>query len=143
MENYQAFEIKEFDYWVWYLHENQSYLGRTYLLAKRNDALDFIEMTEAEQREFFMIAKIIKRTLAICFNPDLINYAALGNRFRHLHVHFIPRYENARIFFNIQFIDHRWGMNYAPEGRNPNVTQHCLHEIKRVMQEGFWRSMIL
>lgn len=106
--------IHEFKYWNLYLHPNQCYLGRCYLWAKRLDAIDLMEMLDAEWLELRAIGQNIKKTLDAIFSPDLYNYASLGNTGHHLHIHFIPRYATPRFFQNIQFIDTRWGKNYAP-----------------------------
>jgi len=39
------------------------------------------------------------------FKPDLMCYIVQGNVTKHLHVHFIPRYKEPRIFDNIKFVD--------------------------------------
>jgi diadenosine tetraphosphate (Ap4A) HIT family hydrolase len=41
-------------------------------------------------KELLFLCKIIKRT----FQPDLINYASLGNVIKHFHYHIIPRYKD-------------------------------------------------
>ena len=47
--------------------------------------------------------------------PLLIkDYASLGNTFRHLHVHLVPRYREPREFLGLTFVDARWGRNYDP-----------------------------
>jgi diadenosine tetraphosphate (Ap4A) HIT family hydrolase len=52
------------------------------------------------------------------WNPDFMNYAWLANLFiehgGHGHLHLIPRYEQARRFENVEFIDGRWSKNYVP-----------------------------
>ncbi len=69
-----------------YLNEYQCYLGRVVLVAKRSNADDFIDMTEAERTEFFAIAKDVNKALKTLFQPDIMKYAALGNSFKHLYV---------------------------------------------------------
>lgn len=90
--------IKEYNHWTLHLHENQCYLGRTYLWAKRKDALDFFDMIKEEQKEFFAIGKAWKKTMDHLFKPGWYNYAALGNVNAHLHLHCIPRYTSQRNF---------------------------------------------
>jgi len=128
--DFRKLEIGEYRHWKLFLNEYQCYLGRVCLVAKREDANDFIEMTEEEREEFFQIAKCVNKALKDLFNPDLMNYAALGNNFKHLHVHLIPRYEKPREFAGIGFIDKRWGKNYAPYDRDFKITLEGLLEIK-------------
>ena len=131
--DFQKLKIKEYKLWTLYLNEYQCYLGRVCLVAHRKDAKDFIEMTEDEREEFFSIAKKVNKVLKKLFEPDLMNYAALGNNFTHLHVHIIPRYENERIFNGITFKDTRWGSNYAPYDRKFLLTIEELSAIKNAL----------
>lgn len=128
--DFEKLKIKEYKLWDLYLNEFQCYLGRVCLVAKREDAKDFIEMTEEEREEFFNIAKDVNRVLKKLFKPDLMNYAALGNNFSHLHVHIIPRYEKERIFSGIKFEDKRWGSNYAPYDRDFKLSMKDLLVIR-------------
>ncbi len=128
--NYNDLKIKEYKLWTLYLNEYQCYLGRVCLVAKREDAKDFIDITEDEREEFFYIAKKVNIALKKLFEPDLMNYAALGNNYSHLHVHLIPRYEKERIFNGIKFEDKRWGLNYAPYDREFKLTLEELNVIK-------------
>lgn len=43
-----------------------------------------------------------------------MNYAALSNTSPKIHVHLVPRYQEAREFAGVVFKDTRWGKNYAP-----------------------------
>lgn len=128
--NYENLKIKEYKLWTLYLNESQCYLGRVYLVANREDAMDFIETTIKEREEFFSIAKDINLALKKLFEPDLMNYASLGNIFKHLHVHFIPRYKNERIFNGKKFKDLRWGQNYEPYDRGFKLQIEDLYMIK-------------
>jgi len=131
--SYEKLKIKEYKFWTLYLNEYQCYLGRVCLTANRPDANDFIDTTKAEQEEFFQIGKAVNAALKKLFSPDLMNYAALGNNFRHLHVHIIPRYEKERIFNGIKFQDKRWGKNYAPYDREFTLKLEELDAIKQAL----------
>jgi len=128
--DFRELKIKEYKHWVLYLNEYQCYLGRVCLVAKREDATDFIDTTSEEREEFFTIAEDVNKGLKKLFEPDLMNYAALGNNLRHLHVHIIPRYEKERIFNGITFEDKRWGKNYAPYDRKFSLTREDLLSIR-------------
>lgn len=132
--DFDRLRIKDYENWSVFLNENQCYLGRICLVAKREDAMDFIEMTIAEREEFFHAGEDVNRTLRVLFQPDLMNYASLGNSFRHLHVHFIPRYSSKRIFHNIEFTDARWGKNYEPYDRSFKLSDENLDKIKIALQ---------
>jgi diadenosine tetraphosphate (Ap4A) HIT family hydrolase len=128
--SFEKLKIKEYKHWALFLNENQCYLGRVCLVAKREDAVDLFETTVAEREEFFQAGEEICRTLQLAFQPDLMNYASLGNSFRHLHVHFIPRYSSERVFHNRKFVDTRWGKNYEPYDRNFKLSGEELEAIK-------------
>ena len=131
--DYKQLKIKEYKFWTLYLNEYQCYLGRVCLVANRTDAKDFIEITEEEREEFFDIAKKVNKALKKLFQPDLMNYASLGNNYSHLHVHIIPRYEKERMFNGIRFDDKRWGSNYAPYDREFKLTLEDLSVIKQAL----------
>lgn len=132
--NFERLLIKEYKHWDVFLHKNQYYLGRTYLWAKRNDALDFLEMDQCEKDEFFRAGQDINSAIARLFSPDLMNYASLANEARHLHVHFIPRYASRREFENISFIDKNFGKNYAPYDHKFKVPDKTLIKLKKTIQ---------
>ncbi|MEK6953296.1 MAG: HIT family protein [Nanoarchaeota archaeon] len=132
--DYEEVLIKEYGHWKVYLHENQGYLGRVYIWAKRKDAFDFFDMTREEQEEYFKIGREIKKALKKLFEPDIYNYATLANVTRHLHTHIIPRYEDKREIFGITFIDERWSKNYAPQNNNFEVSEEVLIKIKDLIK---------
>ena len=133
--SYEKLKIREYNLWTLYLNEYQCYLGRVCLVANRSDAKDFIDITEAEREEFFSIGKAVNAALKRLFAPDLMNYCALGNNFKHLHVHIIPRYQDERVFNGITFVDKRWGSNYAPYDRDFRLTLKELDAIKQALSE--------
>lgn len=128
--DFDKFKIKEYKYWTLYLHDNQCFLGRCYIWCKRKDTVDFLEMTDEEQKEFFGILRNLKDVLIKLFKPDLFNYASLGNIATHLHMHVIPRYKTKRNFNNTIFVDERWGKNYAPYNYDFKLGENILFDIK-------------
>jgi diadenosine tetraphosphate (Ap4A) HIT family hydrolase len=132
--HYEALKIKEFNHWILYLHECQSYLGRVYLLACRSSDRDLMDIHGEEREEFFHIGNTFKKGLASLFSPDKLNYAALGNVFDALHVHVIPRYKTKRLFEGIEFVDARWGKNYAPYDKEFVVEPRVLQKIKEAIR---------
>jgi diadenosine tetraphosphate (Ap4A) HIT family hydrolase len=132
--SFERLKIKEYKHWSLFLNENQSYLGRVCLVAKREDAVDLFDITEAEREELFLAGAEINQALKALFQPDLMNYASLGNSFRHLHVHFIPRYSSERSFQGMKFSDVRWGKNYEPYNRDFKLSDEALNEIKTALQ---------
>ncbi len=130
----EKLKIKEYEQWIVYLHQNQYYLGRMYIWARRENALDFMEMNEEEKKELFKIGQELKKALLLSFKPDLINYAILGNVAKHLHIHVIPRYSSNRAFDGIKFTDRQWGKNYAPYNYDFKVPETSLLKIKETIK---------
>ncbi len=133
--NYEKYLIAEYENWKIYLHENQCYLGRVYIWAKRENALDFFDMNESEKKEYFEIGKKLKNALKKLFAPDLYNYSTLANVAAHLHTHFIPRYKKERKFAGIIFKDEKYGQNYAPHNKDFKVSEEVLIKIKEAISK--------
>jgi len=133
-KDYSKFLIKEYKYWLINIHENQGYLGRCVILCKREDALDLADTTTEEQKELFSILKDLKNASKVCFNPDWFNYAFLGNEFRHLHAHFIPRYAKPKEFMGMHFEDRLYGHNYITD-HNFITPEELLMEIIRLLKK--------
>lgn len=129
--DYEQLKIKSYKHWDVYLHENQCYLGRVFIFLKSDQSIDDFLSIDGEIRdEFFFIGQQLKAALKVLFNPDKMNYAALGNVCEKVHVHVIPRYKESREFSGISFSDTRWGKNYAPYDRSFIVEESILFAIR-------------
>ncbi len=135
LEEFQKYKIKEYNHWEVYLHKNQCYLGRVYIWAKREDAVDLMQMTSEEREELFDVGHSVNKSLAELFKPNLMNYAALGNISTHLHLHVIPRYASPRQFEGIKFVDDRWGKNYAPYKYDFEIPESTLLKLKDIIKD--------
>lgn len=114
-KSYEANLLKKYENWDVYLHENQTYLGRTYIALAREGEVDpFIDTTPVEQSELLIVVNGIKASLNKLYQPNLLNYTNLRNTWRHCHWHIIPRYETYRTIMGYTFEDPNWGKNYAP-----------------------------
>lgn len=111
------------------MHTNQSYLGRCYVWCKRDDALDFADATIEEQEELFLVLQDLRAAVLKTFAPDWFNYSFLGNGTRHLHGHFIPRYEKTKTFMDTVFEDKLYGHNYKTD--HSFKTPHNVLEVVR------------
>ncbi len=127
--DYTQLKIKSFKHWDVFLHENQCYLGRVFVLLKEQNVEDFLAIDGEVRDEFFLIGKKIKLALKTLFQPDKMNYAALSNVSPDIHVHFVPRYKEPREFAGVVFHDSRWGKNYAPYDRSFVLDESVLLQI--------------
>ena len=109
MIDYSKLLIKEYKYWDVKLHHDQNLLGRCLLWCKRDGVSDLFETTIEEREEFWEIGDVLQKALNKLFQPDVINYASLGMRTPHLHVHFFPRYKDKKYFLGCEFEDEGWG----------------------------------
>ena len=133
--DYETLKIKEYNYWGIYLYENQYYLGRCVVWCKRENVIDFFDMTQEEREEFFTITKNLRDTLRKLFHPDLMNYASLANVVRHLHLHVIPRYKDKRTFEGFEFNDERWGKNYTSYNEEFKLPEDLMFKIRDTIKE--------
>ncbi len=82
-----------------YLDRNQTYRGQCALIFDSHHVEGLEALSAAEFDAFAHDLRVAARALATVCDPDLMNYAALGNIIRHLHWHLVPRYKS----------DPRWG----------------------------------
>ena len=130
---FQRFLIKDFEHWRVYLHEQQNYLGRVYLWAKREN-INFFNMTHVEAVEFMHVGGLVTKSIRDAFNPDKFDYAIFGNTAPHIHMHIIPRYKFGRLFCGGSFEDRNWGKNYAPYDKR-EFDERVLTEIRLTIRD--------
>lgn len=134
--DYEKLKIKSYKHWDVYLHENQCYIGRVFVLLKDDVGVeDFLSIKGDIRDEFFDIGEQVKVALKTLFKPDKMNYAALSNTSDKIHVHLIPRYKQMREFEGMVFNDARWGKNYAPYDRSFVLEQSILFKIKDALKD--------
>lgn len=132
--NYKQLKIKEFNFWIVYLHTNQYFLGRVYIWSKRQGLVDLMDITNEEREELFEIGRLLKNALGEIFHPDLFNWTSLGNLSTQCHIHLIPRYASTRNFAGLTFEDGRWGKNYAPYDYEFKIDNGVLCQIKDIIK---------
>jgi diadenosine tetraphosphate (Ap4A) HIT family hydrolase len=134
--DYNQLKIKSYKHWDLYLHENQCFVGRVFVLLKEDETVEDFLAIEGEVRdEFFQIGGEVKAALKILFQPDKMNYAALSNTSPAIHVHIVPRYKDDREFAGKTFKDTRWGQNYAPYDRSFILEESVLFEIRDALKK--------
>ncbi|MFH1838117.1 MAG: hypothetical protein ABH808_01300 [Candidatus Kuenenbacteria bacterium] len=128
-KNFSKNLIKEYKYWKVSVCENQGYLGRCVVWCKREDALDLADATLEEQKELFLILHNLREASKKIFQPNWFNYSFLGNKTRHLHGHFVPRYVKPKTFMNIIFEDKLYGHNFKID-HSFKTTTKLLNEVR-------------
>ncbi len=133
--DYELLNIQSYTHWDLCLHENQCYLGRTFILLRDDKHVeDFLSIDGDVRDEFFLIGNSVKKALKILFQPDRMNYAALSNTSQDIHVHLVPRYQDLRTFCGHTFHDTRWGKNYAPYDKSYAVDEQILFAIRDALR---------
>jgi diadenosine tetraphosphate (Ap4A) HIT family hydrolase len=129
-------EIKKFPLWTIYIHPNQCYLGRCFVVLNRHKD-DFFDIEKEELEEYFFVVKKLRDVAAELFQPDLFNYAILQNNLNHVHLNFVPRYKGPRTVEDTEFTDERWGHNYSPYNKDYQISDELLIEIKDKIKSKF------
>ncbi len=130
----EQYKIKEYEHWDVYLHDNQKYIGRVVIWARREDAVSFRVITDEEAIELKSIVGKVEDALAELFRPDGYDYAVLSNEARHLHLQVVPRYETEREFGGIIFEDRKWGRIFEPY-ETFQTPERTLMEMKESIEE--------
>ena len=82
-----------------YLDKNQTYRGHAQLVFDRRHVVGLENLAADEFDAFMADLRRAARAISAACQPDLMNYASLGNVVAHVHWHLVPRYQN----------DPRWG----------------------------------
>lgn len=82
-----------------YLNRNQTYRGHCQLVFDRRHAVGLESLSREEFAALMADFGTAARAIAAACQPDLMNYASLGNVVPHVHWHLVPRYHT----------DPRWG----------------------------------
>jgi diadenosine tetraphosphate (Ap4A) HIT family hydrolase len=107
--------VAEYEHWVVLLRPRQVTLG-SLVLACRESATGFGDISPAAAAELGQAVKGIEATLKSLFAYDKINYLMLMMVDPHVHFHVIPRYAGARRLGTQEFKDSAWP-------KPPDVTQ--------------------
>jgi diadenosine tetraphosphate (Ap4A) HIT family hydrolase len=126
--------LKKYKYWTVMIHPYQSFLGRCRIVFNSH-LVDFLDTDKKQKEELIRIMEQLKIRLVELFEPDLFNYATLGNFERHLHVHMIPRYEKPRVFQGIEIHDEKWNDIHRPY-RKLELPSGVMEELKRQIKDG-------
>jgi len=127
--------IMELSYFIVSLHENQCYLGRCRISAKREGAIEKYDLSPREFSDLYITGQKIVRALRNLFSPDLFNHFEGGNKNPHYHEHLIPRYSSVRIFDGHTFVDENWGENYTPYDRNFSIPDETFFKIREAIKK--------
>lgn len=104
---YPSTLIADYDHWVVLLRPKQATLGAL-VLACKEDALAFGDISEAATSELKKATAAIEAALRQAFGYDKINYLMLMMVDPQVHFHVLPRYAEAKTFQGTTFADPGW-----------------------------------
>ncbi len=130
---YAEWKIKGYKNWTIYIHPNQSYLGRCFVVLNRHIE-DFFDTEKEELLQYFSVVRDLRDAAKSLFKPDMFNYSVLGNDKIHVHLNFVPRYSEPRVFSGFKFVDNRWGSNYSPYDKDFKVPDNVLSDIREALK---------
>lgn len=117
--DYGRLEVHRLGFWVWHVHENQSYLGRMIIKLRRSETGSLAGCTEGEWRSLRENIRRYEVLMCRLFSPERFNYSQMGNVYPQLHVQAVPRYASTRMWGGHVFEDRHWGANWAPTPHSP------------------------
>lgn len=129
-DKYAANIVRDYQHWTVYVHEDQGFIGRCVVWAKREDAEDLALADKEEQEELFKILPALRQTLITAFGATWFNYSFLGNVDRHLHCHLFPRYQTPVTFEGIVFKDLDYNGIPSQTGTTNMVSKEILEAVR-------------
>jgi diadenosine tetraphosphate (Ap4A) HIT family hydrolase len=130
------------DLWSVVLANDQAYLGRCFVTAKRHVA-SMSELTHEEWQDYIQIVKKLESATTEAFGAGLHNWNCLmNNAFQkepslpHVHWHFRPRYKNNVEFAGETFDDPYFAHHYRSDYKKL-VSNEVLEQIKSKLSENF------
>lgn len=99
--------IAQYDHWVVLLRPAQPTLG-SLVLAAKSEATDFHDLPTEAFAELKQVVTAIEAALKAFTDYAKVNYLMLMMVDPKVHYHVIPRYEGARTFGGIDFVDAGW-----------------------------------
>lgn len=118
-------EISSLSVSTLYLDRNQTYQGQCAMVFDPRHVEGLEHLDNEEYTAFSRDLRIAGLAVASVCEPDLMNYASLGNVIPHLHWHIVPRYET----------DPRWG------GPIYTTTREEMHQAR--LEESAYESLVV
>jgi len=123
--------IFETTHWSWILNNNQSTIGSSFLVLKR-DCTSFNETLIDEMNDFKFISSLIEKVFAKAFNIKKVQFLKLMMIDQQLHYHIVPRHEEPINIFNFEWKDNDWpGLpNLETLNYDSTITNKILEYLK-------------
>ncbi len=93
--------------WSWSVRPAQPTLGSGILSLNRY-ALHLSDVTAEEMQELTGLVSTLEEAIKSTFDYNIMNYLMLMMVDHHVHYHVIPRYDGARRFSGLEWVDNGW-----------------------------------
>ena len=103
----EELKILENESWSWSIRPAQATLGAGILSLNRY-ALQFSDVTPGEMMDLGSMVGILEKTIKAAFGHNIMNYLMLMMVDHHVHYHVITRYDGARTFAGLEWVDTGW-----------------------------------
>jgi len=127
--------IKKLKFWTIMLSDNQSLIGRCWIVHNGHIE-NLMDTSEEERKELWEAADDLQDALNELLKPDMFNYAVIGCKDKHIHIHVIPRYAVPTMWSGQRFDDHLWGQ--APW---PSIMRELTPELMKKLRDEIAAAM--
>jgi diadenosine tetraphosphate (Ap4A) HIT family hydrolase len=93
--------------WSWSVRPGQPTLGAGVLSLNRY-ARHLADVSPPEMAELADLIKALEQSIKAVFDYNIMNYLMLMMVDHHVHYHVIPRYDGARTFAGLEWVDNGW-----------------------------------
>lgn len=123
--------IKEFDYWIILVRENQLTLGDVYFVLK-SGVPHFSDMRPEEAAELSIAMKWYEDKCRKLFGAVKFNYIAAMMRDDFVHFHAFPRYSSPVSRYGIEWNDDKWPglVKFGPSVCTPEYYEMIKNDLK-------------
>ena len=126
----EELKVLENESWSWSVRPAQATLGSGILSLNRY-ALQLSDVTPGEMMDLGSMVGVLEKSIKVAFGHNIMNYLMLMMVDHHVHYHVIPRYDGARTFAGLEWVDKGWPA--LPEiGENQHADKP---ELLRSLQE--------
>lgn len=129
-------KIAESEHWVLILNYSQRFLGACFWSLRRH-CESITELSPEEWADLQPQLIRTKQALVSQFQPDHFNFLFLQNQDRHVHMHILPRYAQARDYLGIHFDDPDYPSHYTV----PAPSRHLSPEQYQAIVEAIQSSL--
>lgn len=99
--------IVETAHWTWSVRPAQPTLGAGIIALKR-PASRFSEVSAGEMQDLAAMVSRVEQAVGASFRHQIMNYLMLMMVDHHVHFHALPRYDAARDFGGLSWVDNGW-----------------------------------